>query len=131
MLLRLLHSCFITLIFILNSLFPSYKGLVESIIKPNCDSFKRLKNLLTVNLFIAFQIPKAIGAIDTFLTTGPLCRYASDLMPMFKVLLKDDVKKSNLLRLNERVDLRGIKLFYMENDGGDLLFSSPVHEDLR
>jgi hypothetical protein len=41
------------------------------------------------------QIPKAVGLVNTFLVTGPLCRYAVDLRPMFEVLLLDDVRKSN------------------------------------
>lgn len=78
----------------------------------------------------AGQIPRAVGAVDTFLTTGPLCRYASDLLPMFEILLKDDVRQSNRLRLRDQIDLSQIKLYYMEDDGGSP-FASPVHKDLK
>jgi len=82
-------------------------------------------------LHFCVQIPRAVGVINTFLTTGPLCRYASDLMPMFKVLVKDQIKISDCLRLDVKVDLSKVKLYYMEDDGGNSLFSSPVHEDLK
>ena len=50
------------------------------------------------NFFKWLQIPQAIGLVNTFLVTGPLCRYACDLKPMFQVLLLNEVRTSNLLR---------------------------------
>ena len=49
---------------------------------------------------------------------------------MFEVLLLDKVRTSNLLRLDVKVDLRKVKLFYMEDDGGSP-FASPVHKELK
>lgn len=49
---------------------------------------------------------------------------------MFEVLLRDEVRKSNRLRLNVPVDLKKVKLFYMDDDGGSY-FASPVHKDLK
>ncbi len=76
------------------------------------------------------QIPKAVGLVNTFLVTGPLCRYASDLRPMFEVLLLDNIRTSNVLRLDVKVDLKRVKLYYMEDDGGSP-FASPVHKELK
>ena len=72
------------------------------------------------------QIPKAYGVIDTFLSTGPMSRYASDLVPMMKVLVKPDID----LRLDVPVNLRNLKIFYMTDDGGNP-FVSPVHSELK
>ena len=60
--------------------------------------------------------------------TGPICRYARDLTPMYKVLAGP--KKSQFLRLDEPVDVKKIKVFYMEDDTGFPLVS-PVHKDLK
>jgi hypothetical protein len=49
---------------------------------------------------------------------------------MFEAVLRDEVKSSNRLRLDVPVDLKKVKLFYMEDDGGGL-FASPVHRDLK
>merc|ERR1719225_2305198 len=65
------------------------------------------------------QIPLAYGVIDTFLVTGPMSRFASDLLPMFKVLLKPDLTID--LKLDEPVDLKKLKVFYMVDDGGSPL----------
>ena len=74
------------------------------------------------------QIPLAYGVIDTFLVTGPMSRFASDLLPMFKVLLKPDLNID--LKLDEPVDLKKLKVFYMVDDGGSPL-TTKVHDDLK
>lgn len=62
------------------------------------------------------------------LSTGPMCRFAVDLKPMLKVIANEaDLPK---LRLDEPVDVRKIKIFYQENDGGGHLVS-PVDKDLQ
>lgn len=62
------------------------------------------------------------------LSTGPICRFAVDLKPMLKVIANDeDLAK---LRLDEPVDVRKIKVFYQENDGGGHLVS-PVDKDIQ
>lgn len=61
------------------------------------------------------------------LSIGPMCRFASDLMPMLKVLAGD---KANALSLDEPVDLSSLNYFYQESDGGgDLVL--PVDRDIR
>ena len=67
------------------------------------------------------QIPVAQGIMDTFLSTGPMSRYAEDLIPLMKVLLKPNLEKTNLLQLDNPIDLRNLKVYYMTNDGGNPL----------
>ena len=74
------------------------------------------------------QIPGATGIIDTFLSTGPMSRYAADLLPMFKVMLKPSSLNLNL-KLDEPINLRKIKLYYMKDDGGNPIVS-PVNDEL-
>ena len=57
-----------------------------------------------------------------------MCRYARDLTPMFKVLAGS--KKSEFLGLDTKMDLRKLKIFYMEDDSGSPLVSA-VHKDLK
>ena len=55
-----------------------------------------------------------------FFCYGPICRYASDLPLMLKAMgghLTDE------LRLDEPVDFRKLKIYYMEHDGGNPLSS--------
>ena len=74
------------------------------------------------------QIPVAHGIIDTFLSTGPMSRYAEDLIPLMNVLLKPNLETN--LRLNIPIDLRNLKVYYMKNDGGNPLVS-PVDNELK
>ena len=43
-----------------------------------------------------------------YVATGPMCRYARDLLPMLKVMVGPE--KAKLLNLNQPVDLKSIKL---------------------
>ena len=74
------------------------------------------------------QLPAAHGKVNSYLTTGPLCRYATDLVPMFKVLAGE--KKAEMLQLDKPVDLRKLKIFYMDDDGG-FPFLTNVDSELR
>ena len=56
-----------------------------------------------------------------------MSRYASDLMPMLKVMLKPNLNLD--LKLDEPVNLRNIKMYYMKDDGGNPIVS-PVHSEL-
>lgn len=60
-------------------------------------------------------------------TTGPMCRFACDLLPMLKIMAGDKAKE---LRLDEPVDLSKINYFYQENDGGGN-FVLPVEHDIQ
>lgn len=55
-------------------------------------------------------------------------RYAVDLLPMLKVIAVKE--KLPLLKLNEPVDVKKLKIYYQENDlGGHLV--SPVDKDIQ
>lgn len=56
-----------------------------------------------------------------------MCRYATDLKPMLRIIADENVKK---LRLDEAVDLKQVRFFYQQNDGGGMLVS-PVDLDIR
>lgn len=59
-----------------------------------------------------------------FLGLGPMCRHAEDLVPLLKIIA--DPK----LRLDEPVDVRKLRWFYQQTDGGSF-FVSPVASDIR
>ena len=50
-----------------------------------------------------------------------MSRYAEDLIPLMKVLLKPNLEKTSLLQLDNPIDLRNLKVYYMTNDGGNPL----------
>ncbi|KAL0275895.1 UNVERIFIED_CONTAM: hypothetical protein PYX00_003615 [Menopon gallinae] len=64
---------------------------------------------------------------EPFLVLGPMSRFATDLLPMFKIMVRDRVDE---LRLNEKVDVSKLKYFYMEDDGGSVGVS-PVDPEIR
>lgn len=73
------------------------------------------------------QYPCAYGPRADFLSTGPMCRYAEDLLPMLEVMAGENAYK---LELHTQVDLKTLKIFYMLDDGGSLM-ASPVKEDIK
>jgi fatty acid amide hydrolase 2 len=74
------------------------------------------------------QHPGAAGLECNYLSTGPLYRYACDLVPMLKVMAGPEGR--GRLSLDKPVDLRKVTFYYMEDDGGRSL-CSPVHADIR
>uniref|UniRef100_A0A182ITX2 Amidase domain-containing protein n=1 Tax=Anopheles atroparvus TaxID=41427 RepID=A0A182ITX2_ANOAO len=74
------------------------------------------------------QYPVALSEEqNSFLGIGPMCRYATDLKPMLRIISDENASK---LRLDEPVDLKQVKFFYQINDGGAHLVS-PVDIDIR
>lgn len=65
--------------------------------------------------------------LRSFLCIGPMCRFATDLMPLLKIVAGDNAAK---LRLDEPVNLAKLKYFYQESDGGGNLIT-PVDHDIR
>lgn len=63
----------------------------------------------------------------SLLGIGPMCRFASDLRPVLKVLTKD---KANNLNLDDPVDVKNLRYFYQKDDGG-ALFVTPVEDDQK
>ncbi|XP_054714204.1 fatty-acid amide hydrolase 2-B-like [Uloborus diversus] len=55
---------------------------------------------------------------DQFVSTGPMCRYVEDLPLLVKILSGDRLNK---IRMEEKVDFRKVKIFYMEEFPGLLL----------
>ncbi|XP_047393966.1 fatty-acid amide hydrolase 2 isoform X2 [Sciurus carolinensis] len=72
------------------------------------------------------QFPMPGEAQEIFQCTGPMCRYAEDLIPMLRVMAGPGIKK---LKLDAKVHLRHLKFYWMEHDGGSLLMSK-VEQDL-
>ncbi|XP_075742906.1 fatty-acid amide hydrolase 2-A-like isoform X2 [Rhipicephalus microplus] len=61
-----------------------------------------------------------------FLCVGPMTRFAEDLQLMLKVLAGN---ATDVFRLNEKVELKNLKLYYMDNEGS--LYISRVTTDAR
>ncbi|ERL84449.1 hypothetical protein D910_01881 [Dendroctonus ponderosae] len=87
--------------------------------------FGHMPTPLTVPL--TGQYPAPISEEQTkFLRIGPMCRRAEDLLPLLKVISGNSPK----LRLDEPVQIKNIKIFYQETDGGSKLVST-VSPDIR
>ncbi|XP_005994805.1 fatty-acid amide hydrolase 2-A [Latimeria chalumnae] len=71
------------------------------------------------------QFPIATGPQKALLSTGPMCRYAEDLIPMLKIMAGPDVNK---LKLDQEVSVKNIKFYSMEHDGGSIFVSSVDQE---
>ncbi|XP_032886259.1 fatty-acid amide hydrolase 2 [Amblyraja radiata] len=74
------------------------------------------------------QFPDATGLREKFLCTGPMCRYAEDLIPMLKVMAGPNISK---VRLDEEVFMKKVKFYSMENDGGSSFVSKVDNELIR
>ncbi|GAB6030749.1 Fatty-acid amide hydrolase 2 [Chamberlinius hualienensis] len=61
------------------------------------------------------QLPSADGELAECLATGPICRYATDLLPMLKILAGPNANVPNLYK---NVDITTVKIFTMTDDGG-------------
>nr|CAD7395460.1 unnamed protein product [Timema cristinae] len=73
------------------------------------------------------QYPIPVGEQDTYLGIGPLCRFATDLAPTLRII---SGKNAELLKLDEKVDIKKLKYYYMEDDGGSRMVS-PVQKDIK
>lgn len=63
----------------------------------------------------------------SFLSIGPMSRFATDLKPMLKIIAGSNANK---LRLDTPVDLTNVKIFYQEDCGGSPIIS-PVDKDIK
>ncbi|GFY65852.1 fatty-acid amide hydrolase 2 [Trichonephila inaurata madagascariensis] len=59
--------------------------------------------------------------VEIFISTGPMCRYAKDLPLLMKVLSENDSR----IKLDEKVDFRKVKVYYMEEMQGVFNGSRP------
>lgn len=71
------------------------------------------------------QYPIADGKDADLLSTGPMCRYAEDLLPLLKVYAGAKAVEVNL---DQPVNVRNLKVYYMEDDGGSVLVSNVDSE---
>lgn len=62
---------------------------------------------------------------ETMVCAGPMSRYASDLKPIFKVLLEPELK--SVLKLDEQVDVKRLKYFYVPSIG--MRQCNPINND--
>ncbi|GFR00826.1 fatty-acid amide hydrolase 2, partial [Trichonephila clavata] len=60
------------------------------------------------------HFPPTEQVLQQFIGTGPMCRYATDLKAMLKVMAGPNI---NLLQLDKKVSINNLKIFYMEDDG--------------
>lgn len=67
------------------------------------------------------QFPIASPSAMVLLATGPMCRYATDLVPMLKVMAGPGGVKQ--LQLDTNVELSKLKVISVPDDGGSLLVS--------
>ncbi|KAM9836890.1 fatty-acid amide hydrolase 2-B [Aulostomus maculatus] len=72
------------------------------------------------------QYPPSSGRQEEYLSTGPMCRYAEDLLPMLRIMAGP---KAHMLSLNTKVDLKKLRFFTVPHDGGSPL-TSPVSKEL-
>ncbi|XP_038604356.1 LOW QUALITY PROTEIN: fatty-acid amide hydrolase 2 [Tachyglossus aculeatus] len=72
------------------------------------------------------QFPLAAGAQEKYQSTGPMCRYAEDLVPTLRVMAGPGIHR---LKLDHKVQMKNLKFYWMEHDGGSLL-TSPMDKEL-
>ncbi|GAB6020326.1 hypothetical protein CHUAL_003040 [Chamberlinius hualienensis] len=75
------------------------------------------------------MIPPNAGEFAFYNTVGPMCRNAGDLCFMFKTMV-DNEESALKLQLDRSVDLRNLRLFYQEDDGGNP-FVTPVDGEIK
>ncbi|XP_056156388.1 fatty-acid amide hydrolase 2-B [Lampris incognitus] len=72
------------------------------------------------------QYPPASGRQEDYISTGPMCRYAEDLVPMLRIMAGTNAP---MLSLSMKVDLEKLRFFTIPHDGGSPL-TSPVNKQL-
>ncbi|XP_045921737.1 fatty-acid amide hydrolase 2-B [Micropterus dolomieu] len=72
------------------------------------------------------QYPPYSGRHEEYLSTGPMCRYAEDLLPLLNIMAGP---KAHMLSLNTKVDLKKLRFFTIPHDGGSLM-TYPVSKEL-
>ncbi|XP_036407520.1 fatty-acid amide hydrolase 2-B [Megalops cyprinoides] len=72
------------------------------------------------------QFPPTSGLHEDFLSAGPMCRFAEDLLPVLQIMAGPNAHR---LSLSSEVDLRKLRFFSVPHDGGSPIVS-PVEEEL-
>ncbi|XP_037116225.1 fatty-acid amide hydrolase 2-B [Syngnathus acus] len=73
------------------------------------------------------QYPPYSGRHEEYASSGPMCRYAEDLLPMLKIMAGPNAA---MLSLDEKVELKKLRFFTTPDDGGSPL-TFPVSQELR
>uniref|UniRef100_A0A8C2X9U9 Fatty acid amide hydrolase 2b n=1 Tax=Cyclopterus lumpus TaxID=8103 RepID=A0A8C2X9U9_CYCLU len=72
------------------------------------------------------QYPHVSGRQGEYCSSGPMCRYAEDLLPMLKIMAGPN---AHMLSLSRKVDLQKLRFFTIPHDGGSPL-TCPVSREL-
>ncbi|XP_062416812.1 fatty-acid amide hydrolase 2-B [Pungitius pungitius] len=72
------------------------------------------------------QFPVCSGRQAEFCSSGPMCRYAEDLLPMLRIMAGPNAA---MLSLDTKVDLKKLRFFTIPHDGGSPM-TSPVSKEL-
>lgn len=72
------------------------------------------------------QYPPNSGRQSEYVSTGPMCRYAEDLLPMLRIMAGPN---AHMLSLNTKVDLKKVRFFTIPHDGGSSM-AYPVSKEL-
>lgn len=72
------------------------------------------------------QFPAPSGRQSEYLSSGPMCRYATDLKPMLKIMAGP---KADMLSLDSQVDLKKLRYFTIAHSGGST-FTYPVDREI-
>ncbi|XP_068164379.1 fatty-acid amide hydrolase 2-A-like [Antennarius striatus] len=70
--------------------------------------------------------PPCSGRHIEYVSVGPMCRYAEDLLPMLKIMAGPN---TDMLSLNTKVDLKKLRFFTIPDNCGSSM-TSPVCKDL-
>ncbi|XP_063072410.1 fatty-acid amide hydrolase 2-B-like [Engraulis encrasicolus] len=72
------------------------------------------------------QHPPCSGRHEDYVSSGPMCRYAEDLLPMLKIMAGPNAQQ---LSLSQPVELNKLRFFSVLHDGGSP-YTSPVDKQL-
>uniref|UniRef100_UPI0037E8E1BE fatty-acid amide hydrolase 2-B n=1 Tax=Semicossyphus pulcher TaxID=241346 RepID=UPI0037E8E1BE len=61
------------------------------------------------------QYPPNTGRHEEYVSNGPMCRYAEDLVPVLKIMAGPN---AHMLSLDEKVDLKNVRFFTIPDDSG-------------
>ncbi|KAM8900465.1 fatty-acid amide hydrolase 2-B-like isoform 2-T2 [Spinachia spinachia] len=88
--------------------------------------FERIPGGSSGVVSIENQFPICSGRQAEYCSSGPMCRYAEDLLPMLRIMAGPN---AGMLSLNTKVDLKKLRFFTVPHDGGSPM-TSPVSEEL-
>ncbi|KAM3590122.1 uncharacterized protein V6R79_004053 [Siganus canaliculatus] len=72
------------------------------------------------------EYPPCTGRQKEYVSSGPMCRYAEDMLPMLKIMAGPN---AHMLSLDKKVDLKKLRFFTIVDDGGSSM-SYPVTKEL-